>query len=78
MIGIGKKNYYESQKQVPWIQQGRPSIIMVLRFPYHGVTEIHFSKTEVKANLKVYCSMLDAVIEPVNDTLSEPCNWCFQ
>ncbi len=37
----------------------------------HGAMEIHFFKARMKTNLKVYCSMLDTVAEPLNDNLFE-------
>ncbi len=37
---------------------------------YRGATEIYFYNTGVKTDSKVCSSMLDIVIEPLNDTFS--------
>ncbi len=65
------KNCYKAQK---WAAHACNGLVAV---SYYGVIKIHFCEVKVNTDLKVYCSMLDSIIESLNDTLSESHNWCF-
>ncbi len=54
------------------------SVIVWRGMSYHGTNQIHFCEQKINTNKKVYQRMLEEIVEPLQDTLFEGSDYCFQ